>query len=171
MILNSQFLREPTMVPVVGEDDENLVELILPEMLQGDFDFKLEPGSDALMKQEEQAAANAMLTVALQAFGPMAMAGVFINLEAIFEDFLRAYGKSDVQRYFSAKPPAALAPAGGGAPGQPGQPAPSPSPAGASGVTANQSIDPAVSPSAQVSLSPESMMQRLMANAGGGRNT
>lgn len=163
VILNCQFVREPTLVPVAGEDDEELIELIMPEMLQGDFDCKIEPGSNALMRAEEQAAANAMLQVSVQAFGPLAMAGTFINLEAIYEDFLRAYGKTDVQRYFSKQPPALMAGAGG-APG--GAPAPTGQPAGAGGVTGPQSIDPAVSPSAQVSLSPETMMQRLMAQSG-----
>ncbi len=170
MILNQQFIREPQVAPVLGLDNEQQVKVIWPELLQGDFDFKMEPIPDSLMKQEEQASAQALVQLALAAF-PVVVAAAQtgaatpLNLDAFMEDMLKAFGKEQTDRYFSKKTPAMLPPAGGGGggpmapPGAEGQPM---------GITGPQSIDPAVSPGAQVSEAPSTLMQRSQAMSRGG---
>jgi hypothetical protein len=138
---------------------------IMPELLAGDYSFRLEPMPDAMMRQEEQASANALVQMVLAAYPVVAMAAANgaatpLNLDAFIEDLIKAYGKEDYARYFSKTTPAALPQggAGGGGPQAMGAPAPSPM-----GVTGPQSIDPAVSPSSGVSLSPIASLQRAQA--------
>lgn len=159
MILNQQFIREPMVAPVLGLDSEEQLEVIWPELLQGDFEFQLEPIPDALMKQEEQAAAQGLL----QAIAPLipmtaAGAGTPLNLDAFVEDLLRAHGKEDFDRYFSKTPPAMPQPGAGGGGVAPGAPQADPL-----GVTGQGSIDPSVSPSSSTSLSPMRNLQRAQA--------
>ncbi len=170
MILNQQFIREPQVAPVLGLDNEQQLEVIMPELLQGDFDFKMEPIPDSLMKQEEQASAQALIQLALSAFPVVAAAAqngaaTPLNLDAFMEDMLKAFGKEQTDRYFSKQAPAMLPGAGGGGggpmapPGSEGQPM---------GITGPQSIDPAVSPGAQISEAPSTLMQRAQAMSRGG---
>lgn len=163
MVLNQQFIREPVVAPVVGLDDEAELQVIWPELLAGDFEFTLEPMPDMAMKQEEQASANALLQVVLAAFPVITAAAQMggakpLNLDAFMEDLLKSYGKEDLQRYFTAAP----------APpqqqqGPPGMPGVAPIGPQAQGVTAPQSIDPAVSPSSGLSMSPIAHLQRAQA--------
>src|SRR3990167_5035451 len=162
MILNQQFIREPLVAPVLGLDSEEQLEVIWPELLQGDFQFQLEPIPDALMKQEEQAAAQALIAAVLPIV-PMTAAGVGtpLNIDAFIEDLLRAHGKDDFERYFSKKAPPMAPPGGGG--GGPMGGAPGTQQAPPLGVTGQGSIDPAVSPSSSMSLSPMRNLQRAQA--------
>jgi len=175
MVLNQQFIREVTVAPLIGLDGQREFQLILPELLAGDYDFILEPISDTLMKQEEQASANALMQLALATMPvmiPLAQAGQgkVLNLQAFVEDLLRAYDKEDTDRYFSRFTPPPMAgmpgqqqgtpPANGQVP-QPGQPNPV-------GITGPNSINPAVSPGAQVSNSPITNLQRSLALSNGG---
>lgn len=167
MLLNQQFLRTATVVPVVGLDGEEYAETVTPELLAGDFSFEMEPSSDALMKQEDQAAAQGMLQTIVSivpVVSALAQAGAakMINIDAFVEDFLKAFGKEDTDRYFASQAPPSVGAAPQSPTGPQGQ---------TGGVTAPQSIDPAVSPSAQTSLAPTTMLQRLMASQGGGQNT
>jgi hypothetical protein len=165
MILNQQFIREPTVAPVMGLDSEDEVAVIMPELLQGDYDFALEPISDAMMKQEDQASAQALLQIIMAAFPIITAAAqngsaTPLNLDAFIEDTLKAFGKEDYNRYFSKKAPQVMPPTSGLGGGLP------PVPAGAQapmGVTGQGSIDPAVSPSSQMSLSPMAALQRAQA--------
>ncbi len=169
MVLNQQFIRTPTVAPVLGIDDEEELRIIMPELLAGDFNFEIEPIADALAKQQEQAAAQGLYQIALQAapiLAALSQAGQaqMINYDALWEDTLKAFDKTDVKRYFkSGAAPQMPGPGGGGgaAPGAPGEQPPA-------GVTAQQSIDPAVSPSSGLSLSPVQHMQRAMAQNRGG---
>jgi hypothetical protein len=146
----------------------------MPELLAGDYQFEIEPIADALAKQEEQASAQGLFQVALQAapvIAALAAQGqaTMINFDAIFEDMLKAFGKEDKERYFKRTAPAIMPPGPGGSGG--GQGAPGGLPGETNGVTAQQSIDPAVSPSSAMTLSPVGHMQRAQAlNRGGGRN-
>jgi hypothetical protein len=174
LILNQQFIREETAAPVIGLDDEEELVEIIPELLQGDFNFTLEPIPDALMKQEEQASAQALLQLAMSVVPAAAQlsqvgAAKMLNLDAFVEDTLQAFGKEDTNRYFLSKPAQAGPPAAGeGAPGGGGsQPQPV-DPRGSGGVTASQSVDPAVSPSASISMAPSTLMHRAQALAKGG---
>ncbi|GIV03970.1 MAG: hypothetical protein KatS3mg015_2800 [Fimbriimonadales bacterium] len=175
LILNQQFIREPTVAPVMGLNGEEEIAVIMPELLQGEYDFEIEPVPDALARQEEQASAQALFQLGLAAvpqFAALAAQGQaqMINIDALWEDTLKAFGKDDVKRYFKSQAPAAVPPGpggvgglGAGAPVAPGeQPV---------GVTAPQSIDPAVSPSSGLSLSPVQHIQRALAlSRGGERN-
>jgi hypothetical protein len=168
-ILNGQFVSEEMLVDVVGLKGEISYEEILPEILAGDYDYIQEPIPDALAQQQEQAQSTAML----QVFGqmapillPLAQAGVarMINFDAIIEHFLKANGIEDTEQFFVAKPPAqaAVPTPGGGGGGAPGEEP--------MGITGENSIDPSVSPSAMISQSPETALQRAQALSGGGQN-
>jgi hypothetical protein len=168
MVLNQQFIRTPTVAPVLGLDGEEELAVIMPELLAGDFSFEIEPIADALAKQQDQASSQALYQMALQAapvLAALAQAGqaTMINYDALWEDTLKAFDKTDTKRYFSsAKPPAMPGPGGaqqGGGETLGDQP---------NGVTAQQSIDPAVSPSSGLSLSPEMHMQRALSQTRGG---
>lgn len=183
MILNQQFVREPTIAPALGSpatgaSDPNEIHLIMPEVLQAELDFELEPSSDPLMKQEEQASANGLAQILSSMMGPilpLAQAGLarMINFDAIVEDILHAYGKDDTERYFISQAPPALPQPG--APGsQPDQGQPDGAGPGGQtlGVTAPQATDPATSPSNQMSVAPSTLLQRALAlSKGGARNT
>lgn len=164
MSLNQQFIRAPMVVPVLGLDGEEEMREIMPELLAGDYRFKLEPVPDANMKQEQQAAAMALLQSIAQVYPISAMAAqngsaTPLNIDAFIEDLIEAHGHEDVARYFRSSTPAALPAAGGGGAGM----APQGAPEQPMGVTAPQSIDPAVSPSSGISLAPGTAMQRAQA--------
>jgi hypothetical protein len=175
MILNQQFIRLPTVAPVLGIDDQEELKVIMPELLAGDFNFEIEPIADALAKQQEQASSQALYQLALSAapvLAALSQAGqaTMINYDALWEDTLKAFDKTDPKRYFNSKPAPAQMPGPGGAGG-------GAAPGGENlgeqplGVTAQQSIDPSVSPSSGLSLSPEAAGQRAMAlGRGGARN-
>lgn len=168
LVLNQQFIREPMVVPVLGVDDAEILHEIWPEILAGDYTITQEITSDAATKQEEQASAQAQLQMAM-ALVPVAAqlsqggAAKMINLDAFVEDFLKAFGVEDTDRYFvSSQPAAPPAPGGGGG----GGPQPPAGPPGPGGTTAPQASD-ATSPGSQTSLSPEVLMQRALASRGG----
>lgn len=74
LIMNGQFITEAQVAPVLGLDGEETMEIIWPELLKGDFELILEPLPDAIMKQEEQAAAQGLLA-AIAPLIPMTAAG------------------------------------------------------------------------------------------------
>lgn len=160
--LDQQYVRAPVWVEVVGVDSAPEFMEILPEVLQGQFNFSIRPMTESMMRQERRAEALAKFQVLMQSIAPMAMMGMPLNGRAILEDFFEAYDDSDVARFFASQPQPQVA---GGVPGQPapngGQPL---------GVTGTGSIDPAVSPSNQVSISPERALQRAQTFAGGPAN-
>ena len=169
MVLNQQFIRTPTVAPVLGLDGAEELAIIMPELLSGDFSFEIEPIADALAKQQDQASSQALYQLALSAapvLAALAQAGQakMINLDALWEDTLKAFDKTDTKRYFSSGvPPAMPGPGAGGQQGGGETLADRPN-----GVTAQQSIDPAVSPSSGLSLSPEMHMQRALSQTRGG---
>lgn len=179
MVLNGQFIREPTVAPALGTNDEEELHVIFPEILRGDYDFEIEASSDPLMKQEEQASANGLAQVLAglaPILVPLSQGGLarMINFDAIIEDLLRAYGKDDVQRYFVSAPPPAMPGGGGGAMQPPGTP-PAQDGAGPGGqtigMTSPLATDAATSPSNQTSVAPSTLLQRALAlSKGGGRN-
>ena len=170
MLLNQQFMRKETVVPVVGlEGEDDWIE-IFPELLNGDYLVDMEPMADSMIKQEEQAQAQALMQLAMQAV-PMAAqlsqvgASKGMNFDAFVEDLLEAFGHEDTGRYFSEKP-VPITPGGPGVQ-QPGSP---PAQGGVPpGTTSPLAYSP-TSPSSNMSLSPESLMQRAMAAPGGAVN-
>jgi hypothetical protein len=166
-ILNGQLIREATLVDVVGIGGEITYEEIMPEILAGDYDYVQEPIPDAIMKQQEQAQASAMMQIFSQMAPillPLAQSGAarMINFDAVIEHFLKANGIEDTDQFFIPQAPKAALPQQGSAPAAGGQ-APM-------GITADGAVDPSVSPSAMISQSPETALQRAMALGGGGRS-
>jgi predicted Fe-S protein YdhL (DUF1289 family) len=166
--LNQQYVTEPLIVTAVGADNEYELNEIVPEMLAGEWEFDISPMNESLNRQEKRAEAGAFMQQWLAAaptISAMAQAGLakMISMDAVVEDFLDAYDKGDKERYFVSAPPP------GGLPGQSGQPGQG-QPGGQQGTTAPQSIDPAVSPSNSMSLSPATAMSRFQAGQGGNNN-
>jgi hypothetical protein len=166
--LNQQFLREQIMVDQVGLDNEREVFEIGPLLLQGDFQFDTTPMNEEMMRSQRQASANALMQMAIQLVGPVTLlaqsgSATPLNWDEFVRTWLKAFDDGDVKRFFSAKPPPPPAAQPAGPPGVQ-QPA---APPGPGGVTGEGSIDPATSPSAQMSLSPEVFMQRLQSMRGG----
>lgn len=166
VILNGQFVREPMLVDVLGINGQVAYEEILPEILAGDFDYIQEPIPDALAKQQEQAKATAMLQVMLQAAPivlPLAQAGAatMINFDEVVKYFLKANDIDNVDQFFVAPAPAANLQPQDPQAAQEGQ---------TLGVTGEGSIAPENSPSAMISQSPQTAMQRAQALSGGGQS-
>jgi hypothetical protein len=168
--LSQQFIRTPVVAEMTGLDSEQEMVEIMPYLLQGDYLFDVTPSNESLMRSERRAEANARIQVLLPLLPlwvQMASqrAATPPNLDAFIEDWLEGFDEQDVTRYFSAKPSAPMP-----APGQPAQPgAPQESPG--MGTTAPQSIDPAVSPSANASMSGEAMMAQALRMRGQTSNT
>ena len=165
--LNQQFIRMPVYVERLGIDSNVEVTEILPEMLQGEFLFDITPLAESLMRQERRAEANTFLTLMVQAAPVLAATGVPMNFKAIMEYVLKTYGMDGIDRFFSAMPQPGMV--GDVTSANKAQQAQTPG-VGPMGVTAQQSIDPAMSPSNQASISPETMLQRNFAFQGGAMN-
>jgi hypothetical protein len=170
--LNQQFIRRPVMVETIGLDQDSEFVEIAPWLLQGDQSFDLEPMGESLMRQERRAEANAMLQTFVQVVGPwlaMAQAGSATppNADAFIKQWLKEY-VDDPTPFFSAKPPP---PTPAGMPGMGGGQQPQQQqPMTGGGMTAPEAVNPVTSPSNAGSISPETMMQRFMAQRGGANN-
>jgi hypothetical protein len=167
-ILNGQFIREATIVDVIGTGGDISYEEILPEILAGDFDYISEPIPDALSKQQESAKATAMMQIFSQMAPillPLAQAGQgrMINFDKVIEFFLKANDIEDTEQFFVAKGEQANAQL-------PQQGSPAPPGSDSMGITGEGSIAPENSPSAMISQSPETALQRAQALSGGGQS-
>lgn len=168
MYLNQQFIREPfEILKQAGIDTEAEIRTVMPYMLGniGDYAFDVNPMSESLNRQERRQEASALTQVVGSTQAVFAASGSPWNVKQIQRDMLEAYDKVNVDAYIGGPPPAAPA-AGGVDPSTGAAPQGQPN-----GVTAPQSIDPAVSPSTQASLSPATFAQRNMAMSGGVANT
>lgn len=165
--LNKQFLRSNIAVHRVGLDNEPEQVEIAPYLLQGGFDFDITPMNESLMRAERRAEANAMLTTMAQIvplIAALAQGGnaTMLNMDEFVRLWLENSDVGPPERFFSQAAPAV-------APGNPTQMG-TPDPFTGGGVTAPQATDPLTSPSAQASLSGETMMQRNLARRGGAFN-
>lgn len=162
--LNRQFVTQPKLVSVLGTDGARAWEYIDPRDLEPDVLVSSEPMTESLMRQERRAEAQALLQTAAQAAAAFAATGQPLNLKAFMDEYLMAFGHDDTSRFYASQPPQ-MQPGSpqGPVPGTPGFASPDQGPGG---VTAPQSIDPATSPSNQVSMSPEVFLQRALAGAG-----
>ena len=165
MYLNQQFIREPVYVEKIGLDQKAEIETILPFILQGEYRFDVTPMSESLNRQERRAEANSRWQIVSSTAAVAAAAGSPFNLRPFQEDWIKSYDIDDADRYLS-QPQQAAPPAGG----QPDPAAQAPPQGPPNGVTAPQSIDPAVSPSTQASLAPSQFAARNMAMTGGVSN-
>lgn len=164
MRLNQQFIRETVFVDTIGLDSAEEQQEILPELLQGDFLFDITPMNESLNRSEKRAEANGRFQTFIQSAAVLAAVNVPMNYKRLAEDLLEAWDVEDKEQYFSAVPQQPPAAQGGGPGGEApatGQPA---------GVTGTGSIDPAVSPSNQASISPATFSARALASQGGVNN-
>lgn len=166
MRLNGQFIRETQHFIKRGPDGQPTPYSIPPHLFVGDYDYELTPSPDSAIRAERRAEAQSLMTLAVQASAPMAMMGAPLNGRAFMDKVLDSFDIEDKDEFYSQKPQTA-----GQLPGVP--------PAGASdaqgagprgepvGVTGANSINPAVSPSSQLSLSPGTALARALASQGG----
>lgn len=166
MRLDEQFIRVPQVVNVIGADNDYEWYEVFPEMLQGDWDFEIDPMSESLMRSEKRAEAQALYQVALAAapiHAALSQGGAakMINMDALWEDLLHSHDIQDTERYFVVTPPQTAVP------GQPGQPQPGQNGQGVTSplATAQQQ------PSNPNSMSPALAMQQMLASQGGVANT
>jgi len=169
MRLNQQFIRDTQHFIKRGPDGEPVPFSIPPHVFQGDFAFELTPSSDSAIRAERRSESQSLATFAEQAAPTWAMAGTPLNLKAFSDKLLEAFDIDNPDEFYSAKPQQPPQLPGGG-----GQNSAQPEGAGpggqAVGVTGPNSINPAVSPSAQSSLAPGVMMARALASQGGQQN-
>jgi hypothetical protein len=169
--LNQQYIRTDQHFIKKGMDGTRAPHTVPPHGFQGDFDFELKPSPDSAIRAERRAEAQSLMTLFIQAAPVMASIKQPLNGRAYMDKVLKAFDIDDTDEFYSAKPQAPVGP--GGPPGG-GEAAPEDGagPGGAPvGVTGPNSINPAVSPSAQGSLSPGVAMARALASQGGLRNT
>jgi hypothetical protein len=164
LYLNQQFIREPVyLLQQIGLDTEPEIREILPYLLQGEYVFDVSPMSESLNRSERRSEASALYQVMASTQAVSAASGAPWNLKQGQRDLLESYDKLNAEAYLSDAQPQAPAGQPNPALGQPQDPQ-------ANGVTAPQSIDPAVSPSTQASLSPAVFQQRNLAMNGGVQN-
>jgi hypothetical protein len=168
MYLNQQFVLEPIYVETVGMDSLPETAEILPHMLGGEYLFDISPMSESMYRAERRAEGNAKFQLFIQAAPVLAALGVQMNYKKFAEDVLESYDTENVEEYFSAQPPPQGVEQAGAPQGAPqGGPGPDAPPVG---VTSPLATNATTSPSNQGSVSPEAMMQRMMAARGGQNN-
>lgn len=159
LMLSQQFITDRQAIPVVGKDAELKILEVGPDEIQGDYDVEIEATSDAMMRQEKRAEAQALVQTAAQIAPVMMAVQQPLNMRAFVEDWLRAFDVQDYDRYFTAQPQTIP----GAAPGQQ-QPQNGQQP-GYGNTNPGLAAGP-TSPSNQMSLSPEAAMQQMMAGTG-----
>ena len=154
--LNQQYIREPRMVPVVGEGGEQAFEEVRPELLKGLFLFETEIADESLNRETRRAEAIAKFNAIMPQAAGLAMMGTPINGRALVEDILDSYDVTDKERYFAEQPPMGLPPGAPPPPAQNGQ-----------GVTNAALAAGPSSPSNELSMNPAAAMQRFQAGGNG----
>jgi hypothetical protein len=161
--LNQQFVREPVYSLVIGANDSYEQMEIVPQMLQGEYLFDIEPMTESLMRQERRSEGlslfQALAPAALQAAPALAAQGVLFNMQKIFNTALESYDHEETDSWWLPMPQQAAPP--GGMPGMGTPPSPDQGPGG---VT-NPSL--AAGPQAVSngnSMAPASMMQQFLAD-------
>jgi hypothetical protein len=170
LLLWQQFVRDDRVIKVLGMTGADAYKTVSPLQLQGDFDVMIDVTSDSLLRQERRAESQSLYQIAAQTAPIAAQVGCVLNLKAFMEKVLDSYDVLDKERYFlppRAAPALATPPPGGGGP--PGGP-PSPNGGGGAGVTNVAAAAGPLSPSNDVSSSPEAAMQQMMAMRGGAAN-
>jgi hypothetical protein len=140
-------------------------------MLGGEYLFDISPMSESMYRAERRAEGNAKFTLFTQAAPVLAALGVHLNYKKFVVDILESYDTENPDEYFATEPPPSAVQQAG-APGQSGAPqggGPGPD-APPVGVTSPLATNATTSPSNQGSISPEVMMQRMMAAKGGQNN-
>ena len=157
-----QMMREDRAISVMGKEGHRRLILVSPLDIQGDFDVKISVMDDSMLRQEKRAESQALLQTAANVSQI-----VPLNMKAFVEHFLDSYGIQDKEKYFAHAPGTA----GAAPPQQPGsppggmatapappEPATSPVPGNAPGMTAP--------PGAGLSMTPESFGQAQASMSG-----
>jgi hypothetical protein len=167
MRLNQQYIRDTQHFIKQGPDGNPVPYSIAPHVFQGDYDYELTPSQDSAVRAEKRAEAQSLMTLAIQAAGPMAMMGAPLNGKAFMNKVLEAFDEDDPEEFYSAKQPIP----GGPTPLPPNGNAAVPEgegPGGAAqGVTGQGATAPATSPSHTDSLAGGVAMARSMSARGG----
>lgn len=167
-----QFVDGSKLVHVLGKNGAlSFRDIDILEM-QGEYIIELAPMSESIMRQEKRAEALQLSQVLLNMAPLAAAGGAPLNIEEILKWTMEKWDLQDPERFFGAKGKGALAALGGGGGGGGGGAAPLAPPGGPNmGITSDTAVD-AGSPSATggMSLSPELMLQRAGALAGGVAN-
>lgn len=167
MRLNQQYIRNIQHFIKEGPDGNPVPYAIPPHVFQGDFDFELTPSMDSAVRAEKRAEAQSLMTLAIQAAGPMAMMGAPLNGKAFMNKVLDAFDEDDPDTFYSTKQPIP----GGPSPQIPGSDGAAPEGAGpggaTQGVTGPAATAPATSPSHADSLAGGVAMARSMSGRGG----
>lgn len=167
MRLNHQYIRDTQHFIKQGPDGNPVPYSIAPHVFQGDFDYELTPSPDSAVRAEKRAEAQSLMTLAIQAAGPMAMMGAPLNGKAFMNKVLEAFDEDDPETFYSNKQPIPGGPQPPGAPGQAAAPEGA-GPGGAvQGVTGPGATAPATSPSHASSLAGGVAMARSMSARGG----
>jgi len=167
--LNQQYIRADQYFIRKVADGKREPHTVPPHGFQGDFDFELKPSPDSAIRAERRAESQSLMSLFIQAAPVMAQIGVPLNGKAFMDKVLDAFDIDDTEEFYSAQPQAPAGPPPGGPQDGGGEGA---GPGGeAVGVTGPNSINPAVSPSAQGSLAPGVFAARALASQGGLQNT
>jgi len=168
--LDQQYVRDPVYVSILGIDEQQEIKEILPEMLQGEFNFSIRPMTESLIRESRRAEATAKF----QALGQMLpmIAGIAsqsqgsvpaMNPWTLVEDYVEAFEQGPVERYQMAKAPAAPPPGP--------QSQAQAQPQGPGGVTNPALAAGPQAPSNASTQSPEAMMQQFLSAGGGGQSS
>lgn len=174
LLLWQQFVREDRIVRVLGPQGAVAYKSVSPLDIQGDYDVMIDVTSDSLLRQERRAEAQSLWQIAVNSQPIHAQSGAPLNLKAFAEKTLDAYDVLDKDRYFL---PPQIGAATAGGPPQPSQngqgasqPQIAPSPPNGGGVTNASLAAGPLSPSNDVSSSPEAAMQQMLSMQGGTSN-
>ena len=168
--LNQQFIREPRVIEIVGQDGAPDVRTIDPMQIQGRFHMAVQSLDESMMRAERRAESQALLSVAVNSAAALAATGSPLNLKAFMDKLLESYDIDDTTVFYSQNNP--LNPGQGGPKVSlqgkltPEQEMTAASNAGLGSATAPQATDPN-SPSNAFSQSPVAATQRMAALAGG----
>jgi len=93
--LTKQFLTNDMALKIEGPGNTYAWVTVSPEDIAGEFDVRIEAGSESLMRQQERSEAIAVLN----AMAPFAQSGL-VNIEPLLEKLAQAYDLSNLQGLF-----------------------------------------------------------------------
>lgn len=118
-----QFMPDEMSIRILNDDGNEVWETITAESLQGGFDFVIEAESSTVTESVRKEQAMSLLQTFSQIIDPITGMPT-VNLQALTEDVLDAFGKRAKQRYAPPAPPPPMLPEQGmgmegeGAPGE-----------------------------------------------------
>jgi len=158
--LDQQYVREPVFKSVIDIDQPMETQVILPEVLQGEFNFSIKPMTESLIRQERRAEATAHFQALMQVLPMTAQLSMMTQGQvpamdpwAVLGDYLEAFDKGSVEKYQVKQLPAPQPMGSQAAPQDP------------NAGTTNQAL--ANGPLAQGAIGP---MQQFGAAMGGGQS-